>query len=167
MQAKRTDLMTSVGLLILRVGIGAYMLTHGWDKLQMLLAGEHDTFGDPIGLGKWMSLLLAMLAEFICAMLVIAGLATRLAVILLVIAMGVAAFVVHSSDPFTMGEGARLFMEGKAKTWASKEPALLYLIPFLTLFFTGAGRFSMDGLIVPWWRRRKAKKKAKAAAAAG
>jgi uncharacterized membrane protein YphA (DoxX/SURF4 family) len=32
----------------------------------------------------------------------------------------------------------------------SKEPALLFLIPFLALVFTGAGRFSIDGLI---WRQ--------------
>ena len=52
------------------------------------------------------------------------------------VTMGVAAFLIHANDPWTMGGGA------------SKEPALLYLIGFLPLFFTGAGRFSVDNMIV-------------------
>jgi putative oxidoreductase len=43
--------------------------------------------------------------------------------------MCVAAFVIHGSDPFS-----------------GKELALMYLVPFLTLVFTGAGRFSLDQL---------------------
>ena len=39
---------------------------------------------------------------------------------------------------------------------ASKEPALLFLVPFLALVFTGAGRFSLDGLIWRHWRGRRA-----------
>jgi uncharacterized membrane protein YphA (DoxX/SURF4 family) len=36
----------------------------------------------------------------------------------------------------------------------SKEPALLYLIPFLALIFTGPGRISIDELI---FARRKSR----------
>jgi uncharacterized membrane protein YphA (DoxX/SURF4 family) len=46
-----------------------------------------------------------------------------------------------------MEQGYKLFMSGAAKSWASKEPALLYLVPFLALVFTGAGRFSIDAMI--------------------
>src|SRR5262245_40280989 len=118
--------MYSFGLLILRVGFGAFMASHGWGKLQMLLAGESENFADPIGVGKWLSLVLAVFAEFVCALLVVVGLGTRLAAIPPAITMAVAAFVVHANDPLTMGPGP------------SKEPALLFLIPFATLFFTGA-----------------------------
>jgi uncharacterized membrane protein YphA (DoxX/SURF4 family) len=38
-------------------------------------------------------------------------------------------------------------MAGTAESWASKEPALLYLVAFLALIFTGAGRYSLDALI--------------------
>lgn len=135
MSARRQELMTSIGLLVLRVGIGGYMLTHGWGKLQMVLAGDFGSFGDPIGLGSGLSLVLITLAEFGCALLVVVGLGTRFAAVPVVFGMAVAAFIVHGSDPWTMGEGA------------SKEPALLYLSAFLTLALTGAGRFSLDGVI--------------------
>lgn len=38
-------------------------------------------------------------------------------------------------------------MAGNTQFPKSKEPALLYLIPFLARVFTGAGRFSIDGMI--------------------
>lgn len=60
--------------------------------------------------------------------LVVIGFGTRLAALPLVFTMGIAAFVVHGSDP-----------------WAKKELAVLYGAVFLVLFFTGAGRFSVDG----------------------
>jgi putative oxidoreductase len=147
MEAERKEVATWIGLLILRLGIGGYLLTHGWGKLQMLLAGGADTFGDPVGLGNALSLALVTVSEFLCALLIILGLATRLAAIPVVISMSVAAFVVHAGDPWTMETAAKAFFSGASKTWFSKEPALLYLIPFLCLVFTGAGKLSLDGLI--------------------
>lgn len=156
MDARQRDILNSTGLLILRVGICGYMLTHGWSKLQMLLAGQFEQFGDPIGLGNRASLALVTFAEFFCALAVILGLATRLAAVPLVIAMGVAAFVAHGADPWTMEQGFNLFFAKKTEMPLSKEPALLYLIPFLTLAFTGPGKFSIDGFL--WPRRSGANK---------
>jgi putative oxidoreductase len=144
----------SAGLLILRLGFGGYLATHGWGKLQMVLAGQFDRFADPIGIGSGASLVLVMFAEFFCSILVMLGLATRLAAIPVVIAMGVAAFVAHWSDPWTMGEAARLFYSGESASWASKQPALLFLIAFLSLIFTGPGRLSADAWIRTRWRGR-------------
>lgn len=145
--------MTSLGLLALRLGIGGFMATHGWGKFKMVMAGNLDGFGDPIGIGSAASLILIMFAEFICAWLVVLGIATRFAAIPIVIGMAVAAFVAHGSDPWTMGGGAQLFMTGESESWASKEPALLFLFSFLALVFTGGGRYSVDAL----WRRRRVK----------
>jgi len=155
MEAHRRDTITSIGLLILRLGAGGYLLTHGWGKLQMMLAGKFDAFADPIGLGPAASLVLMVLAEFVCALLVMGGLLTRLAAVPIVIGMSTAAFVVHAGDPWTMGRAAELFKAGEAESWASKEPALLYWIAFLTLIFTGAGRFSLDAVLGPWWQDRR------------
>ena len=143
MEKQQQGFMASLGLLVLRLGAGGFMLSHGWGKLQMLIAGNFDQFADPIGLGKTMSLILIVVAEALCAALVMIGLATRLAAVPTVIAMAVAAFVVHANDPWTMQQ------EG-----GSKEPALLFLTAFLTLFFTGAGRFSLDALIGPRFRKK-------------
>ena len=144
MEARRQDRTTSIGLLVLRVGMAGYMATHGWGKLEMLRAGRFADFGDPIGLGSTASLILVTLAEFFCALLVVLGLWTRYAAAPVVIAMAVAAFVVHRPDPWTMGRGAELFFSGQAKMWSSKEPALLFLTAFLALMWTGAGRYSLD-----------------------
>jgi putative oxidoreductase len=120
------SLSADLGLLILRVVSGAALLTHGYPKFQKVLEGNMQ-FGDPLGVGQPASLYLSAFAEFICAILIILGLLTRLASIPLIINMAVAFFIVHSADDF-----------------GTKEPSLLYLTIFLTLFFTGPGRYSID-----------------------
>lgn len=146
-EARRPQRSTSIGLLILRLGLGGYLLTHGWGKLQMVLAGAYDQFGDPIGLGNVASLLLVTFAEFVCAFLVMIGLATRFAAVPVVVVMAVAAFVAHGGDPWTMAGGYELFTSGASESWASRQPALMFLVGFLALAFTGAGRYSVDGWI--------------------
>ena len=147
MDTRRHELMTSIGLLILRLGIAGYLATHGWGKVQMLRAGQFEMFGDPIGLGPRLSLVLVVFAEFLCSLLVVLGLGTRLAALPVVFSMGVAAFVAHARDPWTMETAAKLFFAGQTKMMLSKEPALMFLTCFLALAFTGAGRFSLDALI--------------------
>ncbi|MEQ8764201.1 MAG: DoxX family protein [Planctomycetota bacterium] len=136
---------TSLGLLILRVGFGVYMMTHGWGKVQMVMDGEFGEM-DPIGLGPKMSMIFAAAAEFGGALLVVLGLGTRFGAAAVAFTMGVAAFVVHANDPWTMSAAGN-----------GKEPALLFMTAFLSLVFTGAGRFSVDAWL---WNKRKAKKAA-------
>lgn len=116
----------SLGLLILRAGLGATMLTHGYPKFRNLIAGEFK-FGDPIGLGVELSFTLTVLAEFLCSILLILGLGSRLATIPLIITMLVAWLVVHINDPF-----------------GSQEKAVMYLIAFIALLLTGPGKYSLD-----------------------
>ena len=155
MKTRRYEQALPLGLLILRLGIGGYLLTHGVGKLQMLLAGQFEQMGDPIGLGNVLSLVLLTISELLCALLVMAGLATRLAAAVIVISMAVAAFVAHGGDPWTMGRAYEIFLAGETSYPASKEPALLYLIPFLALTFTGPGRFSIDALLASRRRGRR------------
>jgi putative oxidoreductase len=159
MSAKNTALSPSVGLLVLRVGVGLFMLSHGWGKAEMLFGGNADSFGDPIGLGATFSLLLATLAEFGCSILVILGIATRFAAIPLAFTMGVAAFAVHTNDPWTMAGAAELMKTGEAKSMASKEPALLFFFPFVALIFLGGGKFAIDAWLWPRLAARRAAKK--------
>lgn len=124
------DSIISIGLLILRVIPAAMMLfAHGIPKLTKF-SELSSKFLDFLGIGSTASLVLAIFAEVVCSLLLIAGAFTRAAAIPLLITMLVAAFVVHGDDPFQ-----------------KKEFALLYAIPFLALIFTGAGRFSVDGLL--------------------
>jgi len=115
-----------LGLLIFRLIVGGLMLTHGYGKFMRVLEGNFQ-FANPIGIGEGPSLVLAAFAEFICALLIMFGLFTRLASIPLIIAMAVAAFITHGGDPL-----------------ADKEKALLYLAAFIVLFYKGGGRYSLD-----------------------
>ncbi len=118
----------SIGLLLVRLGAGGFMAySHGWGKTAKFFSDNADKFADPIGIGPEASLGLAALAEFGCALLVVVGGLTRFALVPLIVTMAVAAFVIHGGDPF-----------GK------REMALLYLFPYIALFFTGAGRLSLD-----------------------
>lgn len=87
-------------------------------------------FPDPLGVGEALSLALTVFAEFFCALFVVIGLFTRQAVLPLIITMLVAIFVMHWGDSF-----------------AKKELAILYLIPYIILFFMGSGAWSVDGQI--------------------
>lgn len=115
-----------LGLLILRFFSFAFMLTHGWPKFQKLVVGNFQ-FGDPVHLGSGLSLGLAVFAEFFCSLLIMLGLFTRTALAFNAVTMFIAAFVVHSSDPFQ-----------------KKELALLYLTIAVTLIFTGPGKYALD-----------------------
>lgn len=119
----------SLGLLILRMLVGITMLTHGLAKLTSF-SELSATFPDPIGLGSTLSLILIIGAEVGCSLFVIVGAFIRLATIPLMFSMLVVLFVVHASDPFQV-----------------KELPLLYLGIYILLFFTGAGRISLDSLI--------------------
>ena len=125
----------SIGLLILRIGFGGMMLVgHGLGKLKDYEKMK-PTFADPMGWLQGEYALMALIgAEFACAALIVVGLLTRFAALPLVYAMGVAAFVVHKAHPvfFTPQEPM------------SKELALLYMLAFATLIFTGPGKFAID-----------------------
>jgi putative oxidoreductase len=140
MDARRHEWLTSLGLLVLRLGMGGYMLTHGWTKVEWIMAGDFDNFANPIGLGKPLSLVLAAVAEFLGSILVMVGLGTRIAAAAIAFTMAVAAFLVHGSDAWTLGQGL-----------PSKQPALTFLIAMLALTLTGAGQLSLDAKI--WGRR--------------
>ena len=148
----KPDLAASIGLLVLRLGACGFMAAHGWGKVQLVLAGELDKFADPIGLGVGPSLVLAAGAEFVCALLVMAGFLTRLAALAPAFTMAVAAFVVHAADPWTMRPDG-----------PSKEPALLFLTAFLAIACLGPGGFSVDAALA---KRREARPKPGAAPAA-
>lgn len=133
------NISVSIGLLILRVSFGGLMLVHGWQKLASYgeLAGK---FPDPIGIGSQLGLIATIIAEFGCSILLILGLGTRLAALILGFTMAVALFVVHADDP-----------------WQKKELAAVYLSVYATLLVTGGGPISVDMSILKIFQRKKAK----------
>ncbi|XOV93284.1 MAG: DoxX family protein [Bacteroidota bacterium] len=120
---------TDLSLLILRLIAGIGIMTHGWPKFQKAISGNFQ-FADPIGLGSELSLILVVFAEFICGILVVLGLGTRFAAIILIINMSIIFFIVHAADAF-----------------GSKEKAFLFLGAFIVLLLTGPGKYSIDDKI--------------------
>lgn len=121
--------LAQVWLLLLRLCGGGFMLTHGYPKLQKLLSGENIQFLNLMGIGETPSFILVVFTEFLCSVLIILGLGTRLASFALAFTMAVAAFLRHGDDPF-----------------AIKEMALLYLLIYLTLLVFGPGKYSLDSM---------------------
>ncbi len=119
-----------MGVAFLRICVGGMMLVHGVPKLLMLLRGEGAGWMDPIGIGGTLSLALCCFAEFGCSLAIVLGLLTRMAALVLVLNFWVVVFFVEAND-----------------SWAQRELPLLYLVCFLALVCTGAGRFSLDHLI--------------------
>ncbi|MBU1694955.1 MAG: DoxX family protein [Verrucomicrobia bacterium] len=124
----------NLGLLLLRVFVGAAMMTHGIPKIMggpefwAKVGGVMAKIGVPGPAVAWG--FMAAMAEGVGSFLLLLGAFTTISSFLIVFTMSVAAFVAHSADPF-----------------ATREMALLYL--FIALFFLlkGAGRYSVDALI--------------------
>lgn len=119
------------GLLILRLAFGFSMIYgHGFGKLTRLFGSEEISFADPFGLGPVVSLVLVVFAEFLCSLLLMAGLFTRAALIPLIFTMATAYFAAHFDDPF-----------------GRQEKVILFGFAFIALFFTGPGRYSLDAVL--------------------
>ncbi len=151
----QTSKFNDLGLLILRLAAGGMMIPHGWQKLNMIMDGNADKFGDPIGLGTTLSAYLATGAEFFAAILIVIGLLTRFAAVPLLITMLVAAFIVHGGLASAAQEALantdesavdriKELTEEVVKQKRSMELPMLYAATYLVLLFTGPGAISLD-----------------------
>lgn len=100
---------------------------HGLGKWMTLFGGGEIQFAAPFKIEAMPSLAVSVFTEAICAILLILGLLTRWALIPLIINMLVAIAAVHISDGFGV-----------------IEKALVYLLGFIMLVFTGPGRYFLD-----------------------
>ena len=119
----------SLFLLILRVFFGLLLMNHGiqkWSNFQELSAA----FPDPLGVGSPLSLGLAIFGELACSLAFIFGFLYRLAMIPMIFTMGMAFFVIHGNDPFSV-----------------KELAFIYLVVFVLMYIAGPGKYSIDHFI--------------------
>jgi putative oxidoreductase len=118
----------NLATLLLRVGFGLLIcIDHGLAKL-MHFSNQEAIFFDPFHIGHRWSLVLTLFAEVFCSILLVLGLFTRVAALVLVIEMAVAAVLFH-----------------KGQSLSLHEPALLYLAAFFSILLVGPGRISVDG----------------------
>lgn len=120
-----------LALFFLRITLGALIfINHGIEKIftfNAMLA----IFPDPIGIGKFPSLIFALLTDGICSILIIFGLFTRISALLLSINLLVA-FVIFHKLQITDVHG---------------ELVAIYLTVTLLLFIYGPGNISVDKLL--------------------
>lgn len=120
-----------LALLVLRVWFGfSLFLRHGWEKIATF-SQMAAHFPDPVGIGSTPSLVFALVSDSICSILVMLGVATRLASLLIVVNTLVAFVLVHHGMFFGPHNG---------------ETAYVYAGAFLVLFLAGGGRYSIDAL---------------------
>ncbi|HYU24447.1 MAG TPA: DoxX family protein [Thermoanaerobaculia bacterium] len=130
--------------LLLRLAAGLIFFPHGYGKVfgaggAATFAQDMPSYGVPAFFGY-----VAAYSELICAVLLIAGLLTRLDALLLGCTMFVATFVVQLPDALRdpQGGGNKLF----AALHGIELPLALLAI-CLALMLLGAGRFSLDWLL--------------------
>ena len=118
----------SLGLLVLRVVVGAAFILHGWPKIQKPTSWMGDAVPGVLQFA-------AAIAEFGGGIALILGLLTPLVALALAVQMAAALMLVHipKGHPF-VGEG-------------SYELPLVYLFLFLALSAIGPGRYSLDALL--------------------
>jgi putative oxidoreductase len=120
----------NVASLLLRLTFGLLLcINHGFEKLLHFSKLEY-TFADPFHIGHRWTLVCSIFAEVFCSLLLTLGLFTRVAALLLVINMSVAAFIIHKDQSLSI-----------------HEPALLYLSAFFAILMVGPGRISVDGMM--------------------
>jgi len=125
--AQRDEQARDIGLLFLRVSGGLFLLwVHGLPKLLDFTA-QLQLIEDPFHLGAHLTLILAIFAEVLCPLLIVAGLLARLACVPILFVLLVALLVVHPQ--WSVAEG---------------QFGWLLLILFTTVLIAGPGR-----LVIP------------------
>lgn len=124
------DRLQPLGLLILRLALGAIMIAHGWQKIADHMHGFMGMLAH-LGIPAWMAYLVVT-AEFGGGILVVVGFLTRFAAFAFLIDMLVAIAKVHLKNGMTAQGGFEF-------------PMACAAIAFALIFF-GAGPISIDHL---------------------
>jgi len=125
-----TETSFNIAALFLRLTFGLIMcINHGFSKL-MHFSELQGKFFAPFHIGHRWSLILVIFSEVFCALLLVLGLFTRVAALVLVISMSVAVFLAQ-----------------KGQSLEVRESALLYLTAFFSVLLVGPGRISVDGMM--------------------
>ena len=141
--AAKTDKLTDIGLLVLRIGLGAVLLYYGTRKVFPVF-GSHG-FQEQLavwemsrGIPKWLGVL-AIVSEFAGSIGMIFGLLARLAGFGIACTMGTA-FYFNAVKPGAWDQ----ILSGNGQVAASVFFPLTLMVLALGLTLTGPGAFSLD-----------------------
>ena len=119
-----------LGLFVLRVVLGIVMAVHGWQKIHGGMH-HHVEMVSHLGMPGWLAYF-SIAAEFLGGLLLIAGFATRIAALFVLIDMLVAMFKVHIHNGLTGPGGYQTVL-------------ILSAMAFCVML-TGPGAISIDWL---------------------
>ena len=122
---------TDLGLLFVRIAVGALMLLHGIAKI------GQTTFIEGMLADKGLPAIMAYgvyLTEIVAPLLILLGFRTRLAAIAYVFGILFIIFLVHANAIFSLNENGG---------WAIELHGL-YLFGAVALFFTGGGKYAVS-----------------------
>jgi putative oxidoreductase len=138
LSVKSHDLVTDLGLVVLRVGVFIPLfIKHGWEKVYPPSFWELATaFPDPAHIGHVHSLIVALISDAICSILLVLGLGTRLAGAYIFVTLSIAWSFTH-----------HFVFLGKGLEPKHGELIVLYITTSLTLALLGPGKFSLDWLL--------------------
>ncbi|KKB62907.1 LysR family transcriptional regulator [Robbsia andropogonis] len=120
-----------LGLLFLRTSASILLLAvHGWPKI-INYTSQLQLIEDPLKIGRWFSLDFAIFAEVICPILMIVGIATRLAALPILIIIVMAVAIVHPD--WSLAEG---------------QFAWMLLIIFATVAIAGPGKYALSEAVI-------------------
>lgn len=127
-----------LGKLILRVALALMILLHGIAKIiggVGFISGMVAKMGLPPAFGY-----LVYVGEVIAPLLMLFGIWTRLAALVVAINMAVAVLLVHTAEFFTLG---------KTGGWALELQGMFFFTA-VALVLLGAGRYSVGGVSGRW-----------------
>lgn len=126
-----------LGLLIIRLIIGILMVFYGYEKLSHFNEMAASDFWAKnisfLGMSGKIPLALTIFAEFVCSLLLIIGLFSRFALLVLLFCMAYIFLVVFPLSILDKGDNGYQFND-----------AFVYFIIYIGLFFTGVGKYSLD-----------------------
>ena len=132
-----TAINSDLGLLIIRLIIGLLMAFYGYEKLlhfnEMAASDFWMKNVSFLGFSSKVALGLTVFAELVCSILLILGLFTRISLFFLAFCMAWIFLVVFPMSILSKGDNGYEFNH-----------AYTYFMIYLGLFFTGAGKYSLD-----------------------
>lgn len=130
-----------LGLLLLRILIGILMAFYGIHKLnhftELSTSNFWQSYVNLFGLTGKIPLGLTIFAELFCSCFLIFGIFTRLALLPLIFCMGFIVTVIAKFKIIIHGDNGFEFNQ-----------AFIYLAIYVVLFYTGPGKYSIDGFLV-------------------
>jgi putative oxidoreductase len=117
-------------MLVQRVVTGLLLImAHGLSKISNF-SEMSGTFFDPFHIGHRNSLILSIFAEIFCSMLLVLGLFTRIAALIILLDLSVAVFMYHKGQPLK-----------------NVDLGIIYLTGVFSILLVGPGRVSVDGMM--------------------